>query len=436
MAEQDLPESGSVPQEAVNVREAIVRKVRQSVMLRRGMQLQEMLALLGGFILLLLMLASMITPIMHPIFPLAALIFFLYPFRKVIVPRRTMQLGIAAFMIWLFLSLSGALFPFLVALALAYILSPIVERLEKKGIARWITSLGLSLMMLGVYALVGIFVVPGLVEQFQQLFQSASGLMKNANTFLDNNHLTSRLQDLGIPRRQAEDLVRNEIQPQIKTIVAWLFTQMGAFVKNASSILEGVINLLLIPLLTLYMLIDFKRFRTFMRTKVLRENKRYVYYLRQVDVILSSYLRGVMITSSLVGTLAVIILSIFNVPYAVVIGILTGVFNLIPSVGIFLNLGVAMIIFLFAPGEFATNTLITAAMVAGLHALNSYVIEPRVIGHRVGLPPVLMIASLFVFAHFVGFIGLLIAVPTSAVIAMFMREWYHSTINAEPQPDS
>ncbi len=418
------------------MREAVVRKVRQGAMLRRGMQLQEMLALLGGFVLLLLMLASMITSVMHPIFPLAALVFFLYPFRKVIVPRRTMQLGIAAFMIWLFLSLSGALFPFLVALALAYILAPIVEHLEKKGIARWITSLGLSLMMLGVYALVGIFVVPGLVEQFQQLFQSASGLMKNANAFLDNNHLTSRLQDLGIPRRQAEDLVRNEIQPQIKTIVAWLFTQMGAFVKNASSILEGVINLLLIPLLTLYMLIDFKRFRTFVRTKVLRENKRYVYYLRQVDVILSSYLRGVMITSSLVGTLAVIILSIFNVPYAVVIGILTGVFNLIPSVGIFLNLGVAMIIFLFAPGEFSTNTLITAAMVAGLHALNSYVIEPRVIGHRVGLPPVLMIASLFVFAHFVGFIGLLIAVPTSAVIAMFMREWYHSTINAEPLPDS
>ncbi|HVZ41198.1 MAG TPA: AI-2E family transporter [Candidatus Kapabacteria bacterium] len=436
MADQDLPESGSEPEGAVNMREAVVRKVRQGAMLRRGMQLQEMLALLGGFVLLLLMLASMITSVMHPIFPLAALVFFLYPFRKVIVPRRTMQLGIAAFMIWLFLSLSGALFPFLVALALAYILAPIVEHLEKKGIARWITSLGLSLMMLGVYALVGIFVVPGLVEQFQQLFQSASGLMKNANAFLDNNHLTSRLQDLGIPRRQAEDLVRNEIQPQIKTIVAWLFTQMGAFVKNASSILEGVINLLLIPLLTLYMLIDFKRFRTFVRTKVLRENKRYVYYLRQVDVILSSYLRGVMITSSLVGTLAVIILSIFNVPYAVVIGILTGVFNLIPSVGIFLNLGVAMIIFLFAPGEFSTNTLITAAMVAGLHALNSYVIEPRVIGHRVGLPPVLMIASLFVFAHFVGFIGLLIAVPTSAVIAMFMREWYHSTINAEPLPDS
>src|SRR5205823_13765568 len=97
----------------------------------------------------------------------------------------------------------------------------------------------------------------------------------------------------------------------------------------------------------------------------------------------------------------------------------------------FLNLGVAMIIYLFAPGSFWLHTLITAVMIAGLHAFNSYLIEPRIIGDRVGLHPVMVIASLFIFAHFLGFIGLLIAVPMMAVCMMFLKEWYRRTISMQ-----
>lgn len=403
------------------------RSVRSHVVLRRTIQPQEMLGLACGFALFAFLIATLLFPIVHPIFPLVGLVFFLYPLRKVIVPRRTMQLGIGAFMLWLFLNLSGALFPFIMAFIIAYIFSPLVNYFQRRGVRRWISALGVTLGMLGIYALVGVFIVPGLIEQFQQLLNSAQGLLKNSDVF-DHKHLVSELQRLGLSPTQANDLVTNEIEPQLKQIVGWLIKSAGSFVKGASSILEGVVNLLLIPLLTLYLLIDFSRFRNFLRITVLRENARYVYYFRQVDGILSSYLRGIMITSSLVGSVATAILSAFGVPYAVLIGILTGVFNLIPSVGIFLNLGVAAVIFLFSPASFGTNMLITTTMVFGLHALNAYIVEPRVIGDRVGLPPVLLIGSLFVFAHFLGFIGLLVAVPTSAVIAMFLREWYRQSV--------
>lgn len=427
------PSQANEPQ-PTSGRTALRRTARPHLVLRRNIQPQEMLALVGGFILLMLMVAAMLTPIIHPVFPLAALIFFLYPFRKVIVPRRTMQLGIAAFMVWLFLNLSGALFPFIVAFIIAYLFSPLVTVFQRRGVPRWITAVTIMLGMLGVYLLIGMFIVPGVAAQFQQLFVSAEGLFKNANAMFDRAHLVSELERLGIPRAQANELVVNELEPQVKQIAGWLFTQLGSFVKNASTILEGVVNLMLIPILSLYMMLDFERLRVFVRSKLLQDNARYVYYVRQVDEILSAYLRGIMITSSIVGTAAVIVLSIFGVPYAVVIGILTGVFNLIPTVGIFLNIGVAAIIFLFAPGDFLLNTGITTGMVFGLHALNGYLIEPRVIGHKVGLPPVMLIASLFVFAHFLGFVGLLIAVPTSAVIAMFLKEWYRSTVREHAPP--
>src|SRR5690606_3338445 len=105
-----------------------------------------------------------------------------------------------------------------------------------------------------------------------------------------------------------------------------------------------------------------------------------------------------------VGATAVGVLSLFGVPYAIVLGILTGVFNLIPTLGMFLNLGVAIIIFLFVPGNFWYNTLVMSATIFGLHAINTNMIEPRIIGSRVGLHPVLLIASLFVFASYLGFV--------------------------------
>ncbi|MEO5928824.1 MAG: AI-2E family transporter [Candidatus Kapaibacterium sp.] len=406
---------------------------RPHVFLRRKLEPTERLALIGGFGMLALELVTTITPIINPIFPIAALIFFLYPFRRVVVPRRTIQLGIIIYLVWLFINLSGALFPFIVAFIVAYLMSPVVSFFAERKIPRWVTSLGVVLMILGVYTVIGFFLIPRLIDQFDQLIGSVQSIFKDANSFLDRNALIDRLASYGIPKKQAADLITNYVEPQLKGVISWIFVNLGSFIKNFQSVLEGVLNLVLIPIISFYLLIDFNRIRIFIRSTLLQDDPDSIYYIKQVDGILSSYLRGILLTSSLVGGMAIATLSAFGVPYAVVIGILTGVFNLIPTVGMFLNLGLSMVIYLFAPGDFWNNTLITVGMVVGLHALNSYVIEPRVIGDRVGLHPVLLIASLFIFAHFLGFIGLMIAVPTTAVMLFFLKEWYRrSTRDRRP----
>ncbi len=438
MAESDhvpVPEESQLDRKSETTAEIVAEQAadrranRPLRMLRRTIQPQEMFALVGGFGFLALLLASMVTSFIHPIFPLAALIFFLYPFRRVIVPRRTMQLGIISFAIWLFFNLSGVLFPFIVAFIIAYLCSPLVGTLQtRRKVPRWITSLLIVFGILGVYTAIGLFVIPTVVEQFQTLSNSMQSLAKDAGSLLDRNKLIEWLTSYGVSQKQAQDLVSQNIEPQVTQIAQWLFTQVGQFIKNVSAILEGVVNLALIPILSFYLLLDFERIRIFVRSTLLQDHPRYVYYVKKVDVILSAYLRGILLTSSLVGGMAIAFLSIAGVPYAVVVGILTGVFNLIPTIGIFMNLGVAMIIYLFVPDSFWYNMLMTAIMVFGLHALNAYMIEPRIIGDRVGLHPVLLIASLFVFSHFLGFVGLLFAVPASAVILMFFKEWYRLTV--------
>lgn len=403
------------------------RRLRRSPLIGRALKPQEMFAIVGGYGLL----ALLITDIMigeaipvHPVFPLAALIFFLHPFRLLVVPRRIMQLGIAVFVLWFFFSLSGALLPFTIALIIAYILSPIVTRMERHGIRRWTTSLVLVLAILGLYAVIGVFVVPRIVEQGRELLASAASLLHDTRSILDRERLVNWLAELGVDRAEARDIVVNTIEPQVRAGFEWLVQQTGSIAKNIASLLEGILNLILIPVLTFYFLNDFDRIKRFARSTILQGNERHVAIARKADEILSSYLRGIVTTSSMVGVAAVIVLTILDVPYAGLLGSLTGIFNLIPTLGMFLNLGVAMIVFLFSDGDWLRNTAIMAVTIAGLHAVNAYMVEPRVIGHRVGLHPVVLIASLFVFGYFLGFVGLVIAVPTTAVLQMLAREWY------------
>lgn len=386
-----------------------------------------MFAIVGGFGLLTLLIADIMmgdTVPIHPVFPLAALIFFLHPFRRLIVPRRLTQLGVAVFGLWFCFSLSGVLFPFIAAFAIAYILSPVVSNLEERGLPRWSASLGLVLAILGLYALIGVFVIPAIVEQSREILSSASSLLHNTRSILDRDRLIDWLTDFGVTRAQARDIVINMIEPQVQVAFTWMVAETGAIARNVASVVEGLFNLILIPALTFYFLNDFERIKRFVRGTILQGNPRYLSIAGKIDDILSSYMRGIVLTSSMVGVAAVVVLTLLGVPYAGLLGILTGVFNLIPTLGMFLNLGVAMIVFLFAEGEWLGNTLLMAATIAGLHAVNAYMVEPRVIGHRVGLHPVILIASLFIFGHFLGFVGLIVAVPTTAVVLMLAREWY------------
>jgi len=429
-AESELARHDANEMMKAAARTAARRILRTRERQQPDIQPQQMFALAGGFGLLALLLITIFNQdpesdaVIVPVFPLAALLFFLYPFRREIVARRTMQLGIATFVIWLSIALSGVLAPFIIAFVLAYICAPFVKHFAAHGIPRWVTSLAIVVLILATYVVIGVFVIPSLVDEFNQLWASAQNLLKDANSYLDTNRMVQRLTRYGIPKAQAHDLVVNQLQPQLQELAKWLIGSILQMVRNASSILEGVFNLIAIPILAFYLMLDFDRLRTFIRGTLLRDNADYVYFVKRIDTILNAYLRGILTTSSIVAVLATSILVVFDVPYAVAIGILTGVFNLIPTLGMFMNLGVAMVIYLFAPGSFWVNTGITTGMIAFLHALNTYFIEPRVIGGNVGLHPVLMIASLFIFGYFLGFIGLVIAVPTTAVIMMFFKEWY------------
>jgi predicted PurR-regulated permease PerM len=158
--------------------------------------------------------------------------------------------------------------------------------------------------------------------------------------------------------------------------------------------------------------------------------------LERVSDILKIYVGWQVIAVVWIGSAASLFLSLLGIPYAIVLGVAFGLLNPIPFFGSLASMIIGIIVAIFVDPQHALMHVIGIALVVnGLHFLNAYIIEPRILGTRVGLHPVLLLASIFVFGHFFGFIGLLIAVPTTAILMMFFREWektLHASVQSSP----
>ena len=141
------------------------------------------------------------------------------------------------------------------------------------------------------------------------------------------------------------------------------------------------------------------------------------------DAILGRYFRGAVIVAVLQGFIAFAGLWFLGVDYPVVLGIMTGILNFIPYVGLLTSLVVASIVAVFSGGPIMIKVLGVVVLYLAQKLLEATVLGPKIVGSQVGLHPVLLILCLLVFGHFLGFVGLLIAVPVTAVLMAFFREW-------------
>jgi predicted PurR-regulated permease PerM len=145
--------------------------------------------------------------------------------------------------------------------------------------------------------------------------------------------------------------------------------------------------------------------------------------IADVDRVVYAYVRGQATVATLIGILGAIAYTILGIPYAGLLGVILAISDLIPIAGmIFSMFVVELVIFLTMELNFAVIAS-GILVIAGLHFLEVYIIGPRIIGPRVGLPPILMILALLIFGYFLGFVGLLIAVPSMAVILLFVEEY-------------
>ncbi|UCC26919.1 MAG: AI-2E family transporter [Gemmatimonadales bacterium] len=321
---------------------------------------------------------------------------------------------------WILVSTGYLLAPFLVAMGLAYLLDPAVDRLQRRGLGRTVSIVTLMTPALILLLLAVSFGVPALWRQILDLLRNMPVLLERAQDWA--LHLEENVRQLPWVGQALNERLQR-VDPE--ALVAILEAGHGQVAESAWAGVLGVgrglgaiVSLLgyvvLTPVLMFYLLRDWDHLVASVNELLPRPNRGSIAgFFREFDGLLGNYLRGQITVAIIMGTITAALLWLWNFPYAILIGTLVTVFSVIPYLGMVLSLLPAILVALTS-GDVAYALVKVGVVFAVVQGLEGTVVSPRIVGESVGLHPVWILLAITAGGFFFGFVGLLLAVPAAA----------------------
>jgi predicted PurR-regulated permease PerM len=331
--------------------------------------------------------------------------------------------------------LREVLTPIFLAFAIAYVLDPVVDRLEKWRIPR---GAAILVVLLGFLAAVGAFlllVVPEIVRDVTSVMRELPDHAKHA---LDRAGPWLAKQGVAVPHTADEWIAR--LKERASGISASSLAPVGdllkAFIGGTASMFGAVLGALIVPILAVYLLADFDRMVAGIHDLLPhRIRPTVVSYAREIDTTLNQFLRGQLTVMAILAVLYGGSYWVLGVRLAVPIGIAAGVLNFVPYVGSAFALVAGLLMALVGGGGWVQIVGVIVAY-AVVQTLEGFVITPRIVGDSVGLKEIWVLLAIFVAGEIFGFLGVLLAVPASAVLKIFVSRaiarYRESTLFLEP----
>ncbi|MCD6117828.1 AI-2E family transporter [bacterium] len=320
--------------------------------------------------------------------------------------------------IWFLSWTQSVIFPFVIAGITAYLFDPVADKLQNARFSRTVSVMIIMLVSLGLVIIFGFLLLPALVKEIQDLIQKVPQLaVQTADLVQDMTPRVLHFLHIDV------DTFKEHFMGNIPTTFEQILSNVLKGVTGMSTFLSRIFNLILIPILTFYFLKDFDVIKKWLLDLGPKKYRKNIYfYSWRLNRILGQYVRGQIIVCTFVGVLTTAGLFIFNIPFAILVGVMTGLLNVIPFLGLYISLGLALLTALFTSNPLMAAIEIGAVFLV-VQGLEGYVISPKIVGDRVGLHPVAVIFSVLIFAKIFGFWGLIIGVPTAALIKFFIDEW-------------
>ena len=306
--------------------------------------------------------------------------------------------------------------PFLWAAIVGYILLPVARILEQRLGGRRDLAAALVFTAVLVFVFGGLrFLAPLAIGQMQTFQRTLPTLVANGQ-----NTLAETLDQLG-----AEDLVPIVFGP-IATPPVELTRNVATF---AVPVIVGFSHFLLEFLVFLiglfFMLRDYPRLLSWVRRQIPRASRHELLPLgEQVSLLLGRYVRGQLILVAIMSTATIIGLSLFGVPFSLLLGLMTGVLEVIPIIGPITAGAIACLVALGNPNPFGWSQLLYVAAIAVMYTVlrhaEDYFVIPLVIGRIVRLHPALVIFALLSGGAVFGLIGIILAVPVAATLRLVL----------------
>jgi predicted PurR-regulated permease PerM len=329
----------------------------------------------------------------------------------------------AAFVLALW-QLAPVLAPFVVAAVLAYALTPLVDWLDRLGrgrLPRVLAVIVVELLFVVVLLAIVLLVVPILGQELPLMREQLPPLLQRAAAAVQPL-LTQWGFQVALDLEGVKGFVKAYLDTNFQDALGSLLSSL----KMGGSVAFSLVgNLVLIPVALFYLLMEWDGLLGQLRQLIppgLRPATDS--FLQDANAVLGQYLRGQLLVMLLLAVYYSLALKVFGLDLALPIGVFTGLAVFVPYLGFGLGLLLASLAGLlqFTAANGFSHTLLMLVLVFGAgQTLEGFVLTPKLVGERIGLHPLAVIFSLLAFGQLFGFLGVLVALPVSAVLLVAVR---------------
>ncbi|MEX2281378.1 MAG: AI-2E family transporter [Gemmatimonadota bacterium] len=368
-------------------------------------------------------------PVLSPVVAFVALMMLLTPFAGNWQYRMLVITASLLMAFWFLRTLGSLLAPFVLALVIAYILDPLVDKIENRRVKRPIAVALLLVPLISLATLAAIFGIPALINQAGDVIDKIPAAIDRGIAWIESTR--ARLQRLPLFRNQgmagafdsfSAERLGEYIQQQQAAIAGRVWGGVLGVGKGVTTVLTILGYLVLVPVLVIYLLLDFDNITLrALRLLPVPVRERSMPILIEYNSLLARYFRGQVLAALIVGVLTWLGLLIVGFPYSGFVGVVAGVFNLVPYLGLVVSAIPALVIAVLS-GDPATALLKAGIVFAIVQVIDGTVTGPKIVGGSVGLHPVWVILALTVGSFFFGFVGLLLAMPAAVLTKLLVRE--------------
>jgi predicted PurR-regulated permease PerM len=317
-------------------------------------------------------------------------------------------------MLWL---LSEILLPFIAGAAIAYLLTPVTDRMERLGVNRLAAALLIITVVVMAIVLVILLVAPILGGQLSSFIEKLPDYVGKLQSLLNDQSRpwVQKLLGAGINTDKTfGDLVTQG--------AGWLTTFLKSLWSGGRALLSVFSLIVVTPVVAFYLIYDWHRMiRTADNWIPVHQRDTVRRLAREVDAAISGFVRGQSAVCLILGSFYAVALTLSGLNFGLLIGLISGIITFIPYVGsmtgLILALGVAVA--QFWP-EYSSILFVLGIFLVG-QFVEGNLLAPKLVGESVGLHPLWLIFALLAFGYLFGFVGLLVAVPLAATIGVLVR---------------
>lgn len=325
------------------------------------------------------------------------------------------------------------LMPFLLAALFAFILyvpCRNIEKVYKKAKFKFIARKARVFSVVTMYLIVLLFIVilvniifPALSESIIELAKSLPNYYNMAKEFLANQSADSLWVKLNVVQ-----LVNNLEEINIsETILKWFeFDNISKYIQGIANVAKAIFNIFVTVVVSIYILLersDIKSFaKNFLSAVCSKESyEKFAKYYKDTNSIFYRFISAQVFDAFIVGIITSVAMTIMDVKYAVLLGFVIGVLNIIPYFGAIIGVAIAIIITIFTGGWLKAIWLALVLII--LQQIDANIINPKILGNSLEISRILIIFAVTFFGAYFGVLGMFLAVPIIALIKIFVLDF-------------